>query len=604
MGLALSFGRVRRQTVRCVGSLSFSSNKTDVACGYARALAAQEVFLVLTPTKPTAPSGGPASPRLPHAGQFDTSYNPALDGLRAVAIVLVLLSHAHAPLFEGAFYGVDLFFVLSGYLITSLLLQELQRTDRIDYWRFYRRRFYRLMPALLLFLVVYCLLAPVLWPGQTDMYTDALVSALYLADYGIAFFDQPDTLLHMWSLSVEEHFYLIWPPLLALLVHRTPRGQLWRVVLGLLVLGWAWRVMWVAQGQLFYEIFFRFDTRATGLLTGALLAALVREQPAWFQALRARLPHFMWLVLAVPLLMEQAWDDMNALVWGMTVVELATALVLVAVLVPRGPLHDMLSARPLVLIGKLSYGIYLWHYPVVRYLRADLPWPAVVLLGFLISTALAAVSYYTVERWALRRRDAPDTRPGPAGGGAPDSGLANGPTPGAGGVAAAPSGIWGVLTGAGVAHAARHAAVDLDAAAAHRPPRSADSLPAALHPGVWPDALSDGAMQPSVAALMPGPLDVSVLTTPLVAVPAKAPLPINARSHWPVALAAGAYSQMYRMSYGHRAYRLASGRASAARSAVVQALRMRRAAPLHGPRLRPAPHRPVAGLAGAGGWQR
>ena len=111
-------------------------------------------------------------------------------------------------------------------------------------------------------------------------------------------------------------------------------------------------------------------------------------------------------------------------------------------------------------------------------------------------------------------------------------------------------------------------------------------------------------MQPSVAALMPGPLDVSVLTTPLVAVPAKAPLPINARSHWPVALAAGASSQMYRMSYGHRAYRLASGRASAARSAVVQALRMRRAAPLHGQRLRPAPHRPVAGLAGAGGWQR
>ena len=81
------------------------------------------------------------------------AYNSALDGLRGVAILLVILSHAHAPLFDGAFYGVDLFFVLSGFLITSLLLQELQSNGRLDYWRFYRRRFFRLMPALALFLV-------------------------------------------------------------------------------------------------------------------------------------------------------------------------------------------------------------------------------------------------------------------------------------------------------------------------------------------------------------------------------------------------------------------------------------------------------------------
>ena len=96
---------------------------------------AQEVFLVLTQASSSPPGA--------------LTYNPALDGLRGVAIVLVILSHAHAPLFEGAFYGVDLFFVLSGYLITSLLLQELGGTGRIQYWRFYRRRFFRLMPALI-----------------------------------------------------------------------------------------------------------------------------------------------------------------------------------------------------------------------------------------------------------------------------------------------------------------------------------------------------------------------------------------------------------------------------------------------------------------------
>lgn len=350
---------------------------------------------------------------------FALAYNPALDGLRGVAILLVILSHAHAPLFDGAFYGVDLFFVLSGFLITTLLLQELQRDGRLNYWRFYRRRLWRLMPALALLLLAYCVFAPMLWPDLTDVYSDALVSLLYLADYGIAFFDSPGTLLHMWSLSVEEHFYLVWPPLLAVLARTAPRGGLWRRIAGLLVLAWAWRVLWVVQGQQFYEIFFRFDTRATGLLAGSLLAALVLEQPAWFEALRRRLVHFMWAVLAVPLLMAQAWDDMNAMVWGMTVVECAAAFVLLAILQRRGAVYEMLSAPVLTVLGRLSYGIYLWHYPVVRYLRADLPWPAVVLLGLAISAALAALSYYTIERWALRRRDARPAsraaRPRPAG---------------------------------------------------------------------------------------------------------------------------------------------------------------------------------------------
>lgn len=294
---------------------------------------------------------------------FALAYNPALDGLRGVAILLVILSHAHAPLFDGAFYGVDLFFVLSGFLITTLLLQELQCNGRVDYWRFYRRRLWRLMPALVLMLLAYCVFAPMLWPELKDVYSDALMSLLYLADYGIAFFDSPGTLLHMWSLSVEEHFYLVWPPLLVVLARLAPRGKLWRPVLGLLVLAWAWRVLWVLLGQQFYEIFFRFDTRATGLLAGSLLAALVLERPAWFQALRGRLQHFMWLVLAVPLLMAQAWDDMNAMVWGMTVVECAAVVLLLAILQRRGAVYEMLNAPVLVMLGKLSYGIYPLRQP-------------------------------------------------------------------------------------------------------------------------------------------------------------------------------------------------------------------------------------------------
>ncbi|MBS0414488.1 MAG: acyltransferase [Proteobacteria bacterium] len=339
------------------------------------------------------------------AGGIGLRYNPALDGLRGVAIALVILSHAHVPLFDGAFFGVDVFFVLSGFLITSLLLIELQTEGRLDYWRFYRRRLLRLMPALLLFLAVYVAVAPLLWPGAHDALTDALVSALYLADYGIAFFDQPASLLHMWSLSVEEHFYLIWPPLLALGVARCRRGQLWRVIAVLWVAATAWRVLCVAWDQAFYQVFFRFDTRATGLLAGALLAALLHEQPDFIARARRHLPSALWLPLAVPLLMGLGWDSSDALSWGMPAVEGAAVVLLVAVQRQRGLIWRMLSAPALVKLGQLSYGVYLWHYPVVRWLRAELPWPWVVLLGGAISLALAALSYYTIERWALRWRD-------------------------------------------------------------------------------------------------------------------------------------------------------------------------------------------------------
>ena len=332
-------------------------------------------------------------------------YNPALDGLRAVAIVLVMLSHAHVPMFEGAFLGVDLFFVLSGYLITSLLLVEIHNSERIDFWRFYRRRFFRLMPALLMFLAAYCLFAPLLWPDGKDWYMDALVSALYLADYGIAFYDLPSSLLHMWSLSVEEHFYLLWPLALLLIVRRTPRGQVWCRIVGLFLLAWAWRLYWVAQGQPFYEIFFRFDTRATGLLAGSLLAALVIEAPAWFERARSQIHHGLWLVLLVPVLMAFKWDDMGVMTWAMTVVELAAVVVVIAVQPRTGLVYDMLSQPLLVKLGQLSYGVYLWHYPVYRALRAHLDWPAVVLLGSLISVGLAALSFVTIERWARRMRD-------------------------------------------------------------------------------------------------------------------------------------------------------------------------------------------------------
>ncbi|MBA2402361.1 MAG: acyltransferase [Bradyrhizobium sp.] len=138
-------------------------------------------------------------------------YNPSLDGLRAIAVVLVISDHCGVPVFDQGYFGVDLFFVLSGFLITRLLVDEIDATGRVDVQRFYLRRLLRLTPPLLLFLTAYLVIAPSLWP-QLDLMVhvrDVALVAFYLSDYSQAFWNNPKVLIHTWSLSVEEHFYLI-----------------------------------------------------------------------------------------------------------------------------------------------------------------------------------------------------------------------------------------------------------------------------------------------------------------------------------------------------------------------------------------------------------
>src|SRR5487761_2131823 len=155
-------------------------------------------------------------------------YNQALDGLRAVAIGLVAADHCWVPGFDSGYFGVDVFFVLSGFLITQLLVDEYDSQGQIDLGKFYLRRLLRLTPPLAILLAVYLAVAPTLWPhyGLWPHIRDAALAGLYLADYGRAFWSQPTLLEHTWSLSVEEHFYLLWPFAVLLLGRVEPR---WRV---------------------------------------------------------------------------------------------------------------------------------------------------------------------------------------------------------------------------------------------------------------------------------------------------------------------------------------------------------------------------------------
>jgi peptidoglycan/LPS O-acetylase OafA/YrhL len=330
-------------------------------------------------------------------------YIPALDGLRAVAIVLVLLFHARAPFGLGGFVGVDVFFVLSGFLITSLLLGEYAARGTVSLRSFYWRRAVRLCPALFALLAVYLLVAPIVWPGAANHGLESAVAGLYLSDYAVAFLGIPQFIGHTWSLSVEEHFYLLWPLVLLWACRRFTARQL---VIGLAV-AWVaatlWRAACVADGQSWQLAYYRFDTRLSGLLLGALLAALARD-PAALAGVRRYMPRaVLWLPLALLAGYRFRWGAMEVLVWGLPVIELCTLAVLMEIQ-RAGGLSRVLAHPSLVWLGKMSYGVYLWHYPIMRVMRDDYPWEFTLLAGTALSIGMAALSFYTIEAWAKRSR--------------------------------------------------------------------------------------------------------------------------------------------------------------------------------------------------------
>ena len=310
-------------------------------------------------------------------------YNPALDGLRAIAVLLVVAVHTHVPGLAGGYVGVEIFFVLSGYLITSILLAEHERTGRIAIGAFYWRRALRLYPALLLLLAAYLALAPLAWPGKPHG-RDALITGLYLSDYAVSFWNVPQYLSHTWSLAAEEHFYLLWPLLLVAML-RKPLPQACRYVALLTVAAWLWQVYNMTQGTMG----FRFDTRAVGMFAGCWLAFAMRLGS--LKRTRPDMAAAVGVALLVPLMFAETR-------FPLPLAELAGACLIV------GAAHLPLTHPALVWLGKLSYGVYLWHFPLAKAINPLLPWPAGLAVVFVLSVGAAWVSFNTVEVVARRYR--------------------------------------------------------------------------------------------------------------------------------------------------------------------------------------------------------
>jgi peptidoglycan/LPS O-acetylase OafA/YrhL len=354
----------------------------------------------------------------------------ALDGLRAVALLIIMGFHFEVSWLQGGFIGVDVFYVLSGYLITGLLLSEYRRRDRIGLSAFWLRRARRLLPALIIVLVVVTLLVRfVSAPGLYPDFRMSSLSALFyfsnwwqIASSGSYFVATAPAspLTHTWSLAVEEQFYLVWPLVTIAVMHLS--RVFVRGVRVLLVVSVAGVVASVLEMAFLYNptanttrVYFGTDTHAQSILVGSVLACLLtmiqmrRGHEGMAPAANSAAMRGLLLVvglagLAGTLTLAYSLNGTAAFVYrgGFLLSALsAAAMIVAAACVPRGPIARLLSLRVLVWIGTISYGAYLWHYPVFVYLDSEqtgLNGLSLLALRFAATLALAAASYYLVER--------------------------------------------------------------------------------------------------------------------------------------------------------------------------------------------------------------
>lgn len=344
---------------------------------------------------------------MPGRGESRLSYRPELDALRGVAVLLVVLSHVGLPgLTYGGTAGVTIFFVLSGWLITRLLLAEHERSGRIDLKRFWNRRARRILPALLGLLFVWSLIAAA--SGNSHIANPrVVVGSLFFVNNWLAVSGNLGALNHTWSLAVEEQFYVVWPLLIVGCLARGRRTWVRNVALVGIALSVVDTAALLASGASWDRIYNGTDTRLSALLWGCLLATVPSTSVrAWRWILGVA------VALALPLL---AWvPGPHGDLWASP---LAAAVVAGAFIqTTAGGCGRWMQPGWLVHVGRRSYGLYLWHHPIVTRLLIGVHGGqrialAVVLLA--VSWALAEASWHLLEKRALaggRRVSAPSAQ--------------------------------------------------------------------------------------------------------------------------------------------------------------------------------------------------
>lgn len=378
--------------------------------------------MATSPTSGDLVRSGPQTPWQLDRGRAsgEMGYLPGLDGIRAVAVLGVLLYHADLGFLPGGFLGVDVFFVLSGFLITTLLLEQFERTGAINFKTFYLGRVRRLFPALIALLIVVAIACTFIYQDAAHKTaSDIVASALYVNNWwyiigDTSYFDfiaRPPLLKHLWSLAVEEQFYFVWPIIAFTLM------RIWRrrgVLIASLVLA-ALSTIWMLYLSLQHgypeladpsRVYFGTDSHAMGLLIGAALASVWR--PGMVQAIVNRTTRDGLTVIGLATLAALLWFYFTVgefTPWlyrgGFLALALVVALLIVISSHPGTNFGRALGTQPWRYIGQRSYGLYLWHWPIFAVTRPELDtsltgvWLLVLRLA--LTFAAAELSYRFLE---------------------------------------------------------------------------------------------------------------------------------------------------------------------------------------------------------------
>lgn len=348
-------------------------------------------------------------------------YLPGLDGVRALAVLGVLLYHADLSWISGGYLGVDVFFVLSGFLITSLILEEFDRSGRIDFGKFYLGRARRLLPALLLVLLTVSVAAALFYrDAASQVRADTIASLFYVNNWHyilsdssyFEFIGRPPMLKHLWSLAVEEQFYLAWPAIAFLLMRRWRRLGVGLTAFLLALASTAWMIVLSLQnGFPDYadpsRAYFGTDSHAMGLLIGATLATFWRPgmlsarvpvggrvvlTGMGISALLGVVAFFLFVGEFTPWMYQRG---------GFLVLALVVAVMIAGATHPASRLGPWMGTQPWRYVGQRSYGLYLWHWPIFMVTRPNLDVPLdgipLLALRLALTFGIAELSYRFVE---------------------------------------------------------------------------------------------------------------------------------------------------------------------------------------------------------------
>ncbi|TDM02289.1 acyltransferase family protein [Macrococcus carouselicus] len=343
-----------------------------------------------------------------------TQYLPGLDGLRAIAVISIIIYHLNPKFLPGGFLGVDTFFIISGYLITSILLREYEETGSLNLFKFYSKRIKRLFPAiwfLLITLFTYCVLfeQSILFQLKKDI----IAAFFYVSNWWYIFDDvdyfqalEPRPLQHLWSLAIEEQFYIFFPVALLLLLKKFSRRTAIITFSVLAIISAVWMATLYYPGIQVSRLYFGTDTRLQTMLLGVLLAfiwpasRLKKNPPLSMKATISivGILNFVILLFSFNLVSESSGFLYQG---GFFMLGLMTISTIASCVHPDSLLKSLLSLPLLTAIGRLSYSLYLWHYPIIvlvehHFVKGQLPAYAYV-IEIALTVLFAWFSYHFIE---------------------------------------------------------------------------------------------------------------------------------------------------------------------------------------------------------------